>query len=81
MSSCVLINSEKPKFKSLSEEANPFSLSLHISEILIKEVMLYKNPILSTKEIEKKVSNFYEKRYSQVKEKTENNTIELTNKK
>ncbi len=78
---CVLINSENPKFKSLSEESNPFSLSLHISEILIKEVMLYKNPILSTKEIEKKVSNFYEKRYSQVKEKTENNTIELTNKK
>ena len=67
----ILINNGNPKFQRLYKENSPFLLSLHISEMLIREVSMYRNPLARPSDIDESISDFYENKYSQVKEKSE----------
>jgi len=67
----ILINNGNPKFQRLYKENSPFLLSLHISEMLIREVAMYRNPLARPSDIDESISDFYENKYSQVKEKSE----------
>lgn len=73
----VLINSGNPKFKSLSGESSPFVLSLHISELIIREVMLKRDATIGPRDSDEKISDFYEKRYSDIKNKSENGIFKI----
>ena len=65
----VLINSGNPKFKNLQNEPNPFLLSLHICECLIRESLLYKNSLYTHQDLDQKISEFYAEKYIQLKQK------------
>lgn len=67
----ILINSENPKFKRFSDEKSPFLLSLHIAELLIREIVMVKNPLSRPSDIDKRVSDFYDNQYSNLKNKSE----------
>lgn len=67
----ILINEGNPKFCRLKEENSPFLLALHISELLIREITVYKNPLASPSDLDEGISNFYNDKYSQVKNKSE----------
>ncbi len=67
----ILINEGNPKFLRLKEENSPFLLALHISELLIREITVYKNPLASPCDLDEAISNFYSDKYSQVKTKSE----------
>lgn len=67
----ILINNENPKFKRFYQENSPFLLALHISELLIREISMYKNPLARPSDIDESISDFYENKYSQVKNKSE----------
>ena len=67
----ILINNGNPKFKRFYEENSPLLLSLHISELLIREISMYKNPLAKPADLDEAISDFYENKYSQVKEKSE----------
>ena len=62
---------ETQNFKGFIKENSPFLLSLHISEMLIKEISMYRNPLARPSDIDESISDFYENKYSQVKEKSE----------
>ena len=66
----VLINNSNPKFQRLYKENSPFLLSLHISEMLIREISMYRNPLARPSDIDESISDFYENKYSQIKEKS-----------
>lgn len=66
----VLINSGNPKFKRLSNEKWPFLLALHISELLIREITLFKNPLSRPSDLDENVSQFYENQYGKLKQKS-----------
>jgi hypothetical protein len=67
----ILINQGNPKFLRLKSESSPFLLALHISELLIREITVYKNPLASPSDTDEAISNFYNDKYSQVKQKSE----------
>lgn len=67
----ILINSKNPKFKRFSDEKSPFLLSLHIAELLIREIVIVKNPLSRPSDIDKRVSDFYDNQYSNLKNKSE----------
>ena len=67
----ILINEGNPKFSRLKEENSPFLLALHISELLIREITVYKNPLASPADLDEGISKFYNDKYSQVKNKSE----------
>jgi hypothetical protein len=67
----ILINEGNPKFSRLKEENSPFLLALHISELLIREITVYKNPLASPADLDEGISNFYNDKYSQIKNKSE----------
>lgn len=67
----ILINSGNPKFKRFSDEKSPFLLSLHIAELLIREIVMVKNPLSRPSDIDKRVSDFYDNQYSNLKNKSE----------
>ena len=67
----ILINEGNPKFSRFKEENSPFLLALHISELLIREITVYKNPLASPSDLDEAISNFYSDKYSQVKTKSE----------
>jgi len=46
-------------------------LALHISELLIREITVYKKPLASPSDLDEAISNFYSDKYSQVKTKSE----------
>jgi hypothetical protein len=65
----VLINSGNPKFKSLASERWPFLLALHVSELLIREITLIKNPLARAPDLDESISQFYENQYNNLKHK------------
>ena len=67
----ILINNGNPKFKRFYEENSPFLLSLHISELLIREISMYKNPLAKPTDLDEAISDFYANKYSQIKKKSE----------
>tara|TARA_R110002020_G_scaffold133235_3_gene297296 strand:- start:1205 stop:2962 length:1758 start_codon:yes stop_codon:yes gene_type:complete len=67
----ILINEGNPKFSRLKSENSPFLLALHISELLIREITVYKNPLASPSDTDEAISNFYNDKYSQVKQKSD----------
>lgn len=67
----ILINNANPKFKRFYEENSPFLLSLHISELLIREISVYKNPLAKPSDLDEAISDFYANKYSQIKNKSE----------
>ena len=66
----ILINEGNPKFLRLKSENSPFLLALHISELLIREITVYKNPLASPSDLDESISNFYNDKYFQVKNKS-----------
>ena len=66
----VLINEGNPKFISLKSENTPFLLALHISELLIREITMYKNPFASPSDLDESISKFYSDKYSQLKDRS-----------
>ena len=66
----VLINEGNPKFISLKSESTPFLLALHISELLIREITMYKNPFASPSDLDESISKFYSDKYSQLKDRS-----------
>jgi hypothetical protein len=66
----VLINSGNPKFKNFSNERWPFLLALHISELLIREITLVKNPLARPPDLDENISQFYENQYGNLKRKS-----------
>lgn len=66
----ILINSGNPKFQSFYKEKSPFLLALHISELLIREISMYKNPLAKPSDLDESISDFYENKYSQIKDKS-----------
>lgn len=67
----ILINNGNPKFKRFYEENSPFLLSLHISELLIREISMYKNPLAKPADLDEAISDFYSNKYAQIKKKSE----------
>lgn len=67
----ILINEGNPKFLRLKSENSPFLLALHISELLIREITVYKNPLASPSDLDEGISNFYNDKYFQIKNKSE----------
>lgn len=67
----ILINSGNPKFQSFYKEKSPFLLALHISELLIREISMHKNPLAKPSDLDESISDFYENKYSQIKSKSE----------
>ena len=67
----ILINSGNPKFKRFSEEKSPFLLAIHIAELLIREIVMAQNPLSRPSDIDKRVSDFYDNQYSNLKNKSE----------
>lgn len=67
----ILINSGNPKFKRFSEENSPFLLAIHIAELLIREIVMVQNPLSRPSDIDKRVSDFYDNQYSNLKNKSE----------
>lgn len=67
----VLINNSNHKFNTWISEKNPLQLSLHISELFIRELTKYKEPLVESSVIDEKVSNFYLNKYKIIKEKTQ----------
>ena len=66
----VLINSGNPKFKNFSNERWPFLLALHISELLIREITLAKNPLARAPDLDESISQFYDNQYNNLKRKS-----------
>lgn len=66
----VMINSGNPKFQRFSKESSPFLLSLHISELLIREIIIYKNPFAKPSDVDESISDFYNDKYQQIKNKS-----------
>ena len=67
---CVYINSENYKFVALDKSNNNFGLALHIAESIIRELMRYKNPFITHDEICERLSEFYQKSYAKLKNKS-----------
>jgi hypothetical protein len=67
----ILINSGSPKFERFSAEKSPFLLALHIAELLIREVVMVQNPLSRPSDIDRRVSDFYDNQYSNLKTKSE----------
>jgi len=67
----ILINSGNPKFERFSSEKSPFLLSLHIAELLIREIVMVQNPLSRPSDIDRRVSDFYDNQYSNLKNKSE----------
>lgn len=67
----ILINNGNPKFQSFYKENSPFLLALHISELLIREISMYKNPLAKPSDLDESISDFYENKYSQIKSKSQ----------
>lgn len=67
---CVYINSENHKFVALDKSNNNFGLALHIAESIIRELMRYKNPFITHDEICENLSEFYQKSYAKLKNKS-----------
>ena len=65
---CIYINSENYKFDALKKSDDVFSLSLHIAECIMKELIKYSNPSSSTEIIDETLSEFYKKSYYDLKE-------------
>lgn len=66
----ILINNGNPKFQSFYKEKSPFLLALHISELLIREISMYKNPLAKPSDLDESISDFYENKYAQIKSKS-----------
>lgn len=66
----ILINSGNPKFERFSEEKSPFLLALHISELLIREIVMLRNPLAKPSDLDEGISDFYDKKYKQIKNKS-----------
>jgi hypothetical protein len=66
----ILINSGNPKFERFSSEKSPFLLSLHIAELLIREIVMVQNPLSRPSDIDERVSDFYDNQYSNLKTKS-----------
>ena len=65
---CIYINSENYKFDALKKSDDVFSLSLHIAECIMKELIKYSNSSSSTEIIDETLSEFYKKSYYDLKE-------------
>lgn len=65
----VLINSGNLKFKCFQNEPNPFLISLHICECLIREALIYQNPDYNHADLDKKITKFYHSKYETLKKK------------
>jgi hypothetical protein len=66
----ILINSGNPKFKCFSDEKSPLLLAIHIAELLIREIVIAQNPLCRPSDIDKRVSDFYDNQYSNLKKKS-----------
>ncbi|MBR8826485.1 MAG: ATP-binding protein [Gomphosphaeria aponina SAG 52.96 = DSM 107014] len=65
----ILINSGNKKFKKLENESDPFLLSMHIAECLVREINAFKNRAITKDELDSEISEFYEKNFLKLKEK------------
>ena len=65
----VLINSTNIKFIRIDESVNPLLMAMHIAECIIMEVAEYNNPMITPKQIQDKISSFYEKSYNSLKDR------------
>jgi hypothetical protein len=64
---CVYINSENYKFVSLEKSENKLGLALHIAELVIIELLKYKNPNVTPSEISEILSEFYKNNFKKIK--------------
>jgi hypothetical protein len=65
----IMINSGNNKFKKIDEQENPLFMAAHIAECLITEIAEFKDPSISLKQVQDKVSNFYSTSYDKMKER------------
>jgi len=66
----ILINSGNPKFQRFSDEKSPLLLAIHIAELLIREIVMARNPLSQPSDIDESVSDFYDNQYSNLKAKS-----------
>jgi hypothetical protein len=64
---CVYVNSENYKFVALETSENKLGLALHIAELVIGELMKYKNPNVTPSEISETLSEFYKNNFNKIK--------------
>ncbi len=65
----VLINTGNPKFKFFDERQIPELITMYISEILIKEVLIKKEGKYIKSDVDKKVSEFYDNYLEKVRQR------------
>lgn len=65
----ILINSGNEKFKKIDNDDNPLIMAMHISECLISEVAEFRDPSVSPKQIQQKISSFYNKSFDSMSER------------
>jgi hypothetical protein len=58
---CVNINSDNPKF--ISVEPNEKQFASYIAELVIREILKFRQPLVNTSEIDEAVSDFYTRTY------------------
>jgi len=63
----ILINKSNSKYKMFYEYHSPILMSLHITEILIREILFYKNPPNLHEELDRAISLFYEHSFPKIK--------------
>ena len=64
----VIINSDNIKFKTFESNSDAMLLLLYISELIIREVVLYTTPTSSKDELDVKISSYFEDNYTLLKE-------------
>lgn len=63
----ILINKDNPKYICFYNYESPILMSLHITEILIREIIFFKNPPKMHEALDEAISEFYLKSFDKIK--------------
>ena len=63
----VMINSSNIKFKRIDESSSALLMAMHMAECIIMEIAEYNNPMIKPKQLQDKISLFYDQNFENIK--------------